>query len=251
MRSFTLAYVCIFYIHGGQDGYQYPAYGRAKTFEFEWMWPILARNLIGTFVFCMCWDYILYLSPLAPIFKPYKIVDEYPSMKQFKHDAIWTTIATVTGTAVEWLLCYAYVNGYLSFDYNLMDAPIKSTFWALFLTHIREPHFYTVHRLMHPWRNAYLPDIGKVLYKYVHALHHKSYNTTSMSGTSMHPVESTIYYSACVMALPFGCHPAIPLGIIIDCGIGAWLGHGGFVFPGTGNVYHQIHHLTFDCNYGG
>lgn len=66
----------------------------------------------------------------------------------------------------------------------------------------------------------------------------------------MHPVESTLYYSACFMAMPFGCHPAILLGIIFDCGIAAWLGHGGFVFPGTGDVFHQIHHLTFDCNYG-
>ena len=42
----------------------------------------------------------------------------------------------------------------------------------------------------------------------------------------------------------------IPLALIIDCGFAAWLGHGGFVFPGTGDYYHNIHHFTFDCNYG-
>lgn len=250
LRAFTLAYLAIYYVHGGDDWRGYAAYGKAKTFEWEWMWPYLVRNLIGTFVICFVWDWILYFSPLAPIFKPYKIVDEYPSIKQLKHDGFWTTSATFTATFVEWGLCYLYANGILSFDYNLGDSPLKSLFWALFLTHVREPHFYTIHRLMHPWRNPYLPDIGKFLYRHVHSLHHKSYNTTSMSGTSMHPVESTLYYMACVMAIPFGCHPAIPLGIMIDCGIAAWLGHSGFVFPATGDVYHQIHHLTFDCNYG-
>lgn len=66
----------------------------------------------------------------------------------------------------------------------------------------------------------------------------------------MHPVEATIYYSACFLALPFGCHPAVFLGIILDAGIAAWLGHGGYVFPGTGDLYHHIHHTTFDANYG-
>merc|ERR1712176_953106 len=47
-RSFALAYLCIYYIHGGEDGHQYPAYGRAQNFEWEWMWPLLVRNLIGT-----------------------------------------------------------------------------------------------------------------------------------------------------------------------------------------------------------
>ena len=80
LRSFCLAYFVVYYIHGGEDGYQYPAYGRAQTYQWEWMWPILARNLIATFLICMTWDYILYLSPLAPIFKPYKTVEEYPSL---------------------------------------------------------------------------------------------------------------------------------------------------------------------------
>jgi sterol desaturase/sphingolipid hydroxylase (fatty acid hydroxylase superfamily) len=33
----------------------------------------------------------------------------------------------------------------------------------------------------------------------VHSLHHKSYNPTAFSGTNMHPVESTLYYSAALI----------------------------------------------------
>ena len=33
-------------------------------------------------------------------------------------------------------------------------------------------------------------------------------------------------------------------------GVCAWLGHGGFDFPGSGNYYHHIHHTAFDANFG-
>jgi len=167
-----------------------------------------------------------------------------------RHDAFWTSSATCTATMIEVILCHYWAIGGLSFDYNLMDSPIKSLIWAFFLTHIREPHFYSVHRLMHPWRVEGLPDVGKFLYKHFHSLHHKSYNTTAFSGTSMHPVESTLYYTAALLAIPFGCNPVIPVALLIDCGIAAWLGHSGFVFPGTGDYYHSIHHTNFDANYG-
>lgn len=167
-----------------------------------------------------------------------------------KHDAMWTTCATFTATFLEWLMCYWMASGRFAFDLNMADKPYKYVFWALFLTHVREPHFYCVHRVMHPWRKAGIPDVGKFLYRWVHSLHHKSDNVTAFSGTSMHPVESTLYYSAGFVPYLFACHPVICLGTMIDCAIGAWLGHSGFVFPGTGDVFHQIHHMVFDCNYG-
>ena len=43
---------------------------------------------------------------------------------------------------------------------------------------------------------------------------------------------------------------AIPLACIIDCAVGAWLGHDGFQWPGSGDYFHQLHHMHFDCNYG-
>lgn len=103
---------------------------------------------------------------------------------------------------------------------------------------------------MHPWKSTMVPDLGKFLYKHVHALHHKSYNPTAFSGTNMHPVEATLYYTSCLIAVAFGRHPVIVLGCIADCAIGAWLGHDGFNFPGNGDYFHQLHHAHFDCNYG-
>ena len=58
--------------------------------------------------------------------------------------------------------------------------------------------------------------------------------------------------TACYIPFLFSSsvHVAVPLALIIDCGFAAWLGHGGFIFPGTGDYYHNIHHTHFDCNYG-
>ena len=250
VRAFALACFAIYVVHGGEDGYGYPAYGRAAEWDISWMWPILVRNLIGCYAICGWWDYMLLHSSLAPYFAPYKLFHEYPTFSQLRHDAFVATGATICGSALEMLVCHHMALGNLPYERNLLDNPLKSLFWALFLTHIREPHFYLVHRMMHPWRTKNFPDIGRWMYVQFHSTHHKSYNTTAFSGTNMHPVEATIYYSACVLALPFGCHPAIFLGIILDCGIAAWLGHAGFVFPGTGDYYHHLHHMTFDCNYG-
>lgn len=75
---------------------------------------------------------------------------------------------------------------------------------------------------------AGFPDVGKFVYRHVHSLHHKSYNPTAWSGTSMHPVESTLYYSVAVLPALFGFHPVLALGCIADCAFGAWLGHDGF-----------------------
>ena len=143
--------------------------------------------------------------------------------------------------------------------------------WAITITHWRVPHFWVIHRSMHPWRVEGIPDVGKFLYRHVHSLHHKSYNPTAFSGTNMHPVESTLYYSAAFIPVFFGAHPAIALGCLVDCAVGAWLGHDGFQFPyvlidssfciticvhnththsGSGDYFHQLHHAYFDCNYG-
>ena len=112
----------------------------------------------------------------------------------------------------------------------------------------------------------------------VHALHHKSYNPTAFSGTNMHPVEATLYYSAAFIPVALGLHPVSlqlllsfrtfrnqyensflsllsistdpqykvhALAVIIDCAMGAWLGHDGFQWPGSGDYFHMLHHKVF------
>jgi len=44
----------------------------------------------------------------------------------------------------------------------------------------------------------------------------------------MHPIESTLYYTACFIPVAFGLHPLIALAGIMDLATGAWFGHDGF-----------------------
>ena len=36
----------------------------------------------------------------------------------------------------------------------------------------------------------------------------------------------------------------------MDCAVGAWLGHDGFLWPGSGDPFHQLHHAHPHCNFG-
>lgn len=128
--------------------------------------------------------------------------------------------------------------------------------WILTMLYWRIAHFYCVHRAMHPWwdreNGLRQGDIGAVLYRYVHSMHHKSYNPTPWSGISMRPIESITYISAALIPLLFrcGCHPFIALYTKLDLIIGAQIGHSGFDGPGKGAYFHQLHHAHFECNYG-
>ena len=146
-----------------------------------------------------------------------------------RSQAFWTTIATLCASGIEIALCHLWATGRLSMSHDLWSP--TTLLWAITITHWRVPHFWVIHRSMHPWRVEGIPDVGKFLYRHVHSLHHKSYNPTAFSGTNMHPVESTLYYSAAFIPVFFGAHPAIALGCLVDCAVGAWLGHDGFQFP--------------------
>eukprot|EP00940_MAST-03C_sp_MAST-3C-sp2_P001967 g1967.t1 len=244
-RSFALALVCIYVAYPDET---YPAFGDASVLKVEWMLPILLRNLLATWIICGFWDWFLYFSPLKEKLRPFKINPRYPSFDQIKHDAFWTTTASICAGIIEIILCHGWARGALSMRRDFMNT---STFlWAITITHWRIPHFWLIHRSMHPWKISGFPDVGKFLYRHVHSIHHKSYNPTAFSGTNMHPVESTLYYSAALIPVYFGAHPAVAIGCIVDCAVGAWLGHDGFQFPGSGDYFHQLHHAHFDCNYG-
>ena len=74
-------------------------------------------------------------------------------MKQLRHDALHSTIASACGTAVEAFLCHGWANGYLVIRHKAMsESPLLYAAMAILVTHLRIPHFYAIHRVMHPWR---------------------------------------------------------------------------------------------------
>ena len=74
-------------------------------------------------------------------------------MKQLRHDALHSTIASVCGTAVEIFLCYGWANGYFYIRHKQMsESPWLYIAMSVLVTHLRVPHFYAIHRMIHPWR---------------------------------------------------------------------------------------------------
>merc|ERR1712037_882581 len=152
IRSFLLAYLAVFYIHGGANGEGYPAFGAAATLSWSWLWPLLLRNMVAAWAICGFWDWLMYLSPLAHRFKPFKIYPKLPTLLQVRHDAFWTSMGMVCATILEASYCWGVANNKISAATTLAEAPFTHLVWILFMTHLREPHDYLRHRLLHPWR---------------------------------------------------------------------------------------------------
>jgi sterol desaturase/sphingolipid hydroxylase (fatty acid hydroxylase superfamily) len=248
VRSWVVAYIAMYVLFEGDS---YPAFGSGKTFEWDWMSRILIRNMLTTWVVCCAWDWLLYFSPFKHKLNPYKYNPEYPPFDQIKHDAFYTTLSSFFGSCIEILLCHWWAIGAIPMQRSLSEAPLTNIIVAITITHWRMIHFTLMHRGMHPWKTTQIPDLGKFLYRHVHSLHHKSYNPTAFSGTSMHPVESILYYTVGIIPIAFGLHPIHALAAMIECAIAAWLGHDGFQYPGYCDYYHYLHHKHFECNYGG
>ena len=175
IRAFVLAHLAINYLAFTFPAGVYPAFGGAERLEWGWIAPIVVRTLIGTWTICGFWDWVLYFSPLKERLAKYKMNHQYPSSEQLLHDALWTTSASLTAAVIEVLVCYGSCNRLLpdawtsdgattSFPFSL-----SNVLWILLLAHWRLPHFYVVHRVLHPWRSSHFPDVGaSCIVTYIH-----------------------------------------------------------------------------------
>eukprot|EP01052_Picozoa_sp_SAG31_P031223 SAG31_NODE_3286_length_4460_cov_2.970649_5_plen_202_part_00 len=144
---------------------------------------------------------------------------------------------------------------------DILDPSVDKALYLLWFvlagmitTQFRGIHFFCVHRGMHPWwhRKGGLQngDVGAFLYRWVHSLHHKSYNPGPWSSLSMHPVEHLFYFSCFLLAYLIPYHPIHLLLNKYHTDISALGGHDGYGKPGADDVGHYLHHAHFECNYG-
>lgn len=167
------------------------ASGAAAHISLSWMLPIVLRDLAGSFAICFLWEYVLYQSPLRSKLHKYKMNAEYPRPAQIRHDQFHTFFCVLCASAIEITTMHLYATGRFAGGMTAFFgvAVASNLAWVLTTTYWRLTHFWLVHRMMHPWKTTFVPDLGKLLYRHVHALHHKSYNPTTWAGLSMHPLE--------------------------------------------------------------
>ncbi len=261
------------------DGARFAALDTSKG---GWIQAVFVRDLIITYLvagFCD-WKWSA-SSPFHAVYEALKFTPKYSHnetrhllgfipVSQLVHDMFWSTCSTLIASAFEVAVLHAYVTGGRGFAAPFAAGAMSGAnvaswwlhwptlLWLFTMPYWRLAHFYTVHRMMHKWftrSSPYwivrqIPDFGEFLYRHVHGLHHQSKNPTAWSGVSMHPVESTTYYTAMLIPVLLGAHPIVFFYTKFDLTLAALIGHDGYGFPGGGSQPHWLHHAMVDVNYG-
>lgn len=212
--------------------------------------------------FLLTLRYILFAGVAYSIFWIWKrdkwqykrIQIEYPDkskiLYELKYSLITMTIFGLIGVGI-----FAAKRHGLTFIYSDISERgilyfIFSVIAAIF---IHDTFFYWSHRFMH----------HKLIFKYVHKVHHNSTNPSPWAAFSFHPSESVIealIVPFLVFTMPI--HPLAILTFLLYMTFMNVLGHLGFEMYPQGftkhwfgkwhntATHHNMHHRFFNCNYG-
>ena len=231
-----------------------PELSTMQTFERGWIVYILVRNLILIMLVAGAWHLWLYVKKAQGTDWKYSnrwLARDNPIFmfhNQLYDNIFWTVVSAVPiWTAYEVVTLWGYANGYFPYV-SWHDHPIYFVALMCFIPIIRELHFYTIHRISH-W--------GPI-YKYAHYLHHNNVNVGPFTGLSMHPIEHLLYFSGVLIHWVLPSHPIHALFHLQHAAITPAQSHSGFervvltddLFVQTGDLFHNLHHKYFECNYG-
>jgi len=168
-----------------------------------------------------------------------------PSAPRMFHNMWYTFLGVVQWTAWEVVFVYMWANDKLPFisdkeAFSSWPNVLRMAGWSLVIPLWRELHFYLAHRLIHL----------RVLYKYVHSLHHRNVDPEPFSGLCMHPVEHLYYYSCILPSLFFLMSPFHFLWNFIHLVLSPAASHSGWEDHWQSDQFHYLHHRRFECNYG-
>lgn len=225
---------------------------RWQSFNWDWMLLIYVRNQALIWMFYggfYLWLYIWKKEGTKGKYDarwPSRNSKQFLFQDQVKDNIFWTAgVAGLIWTIIEWVTMWMYGNGKLPY-LSWAKHPGWFIAWIFLIPLWREFHFYWIHRAIH-W---------KPIYRRIHALHHKNVNPNPWSGMAMHPVESFLYLSVCLIHWIIPSHPFHFLFTLQHAGLGPAHGHHGFEGPiidgkfPTGSYFHYLHHRYFECNYG-
>lgn len=238
----------------------------AAAWHFQWVLAVCIRNVLMIHILYGGWHWFLYERQGAGKdlkghkYNPNNIREDgtLDTAKGYNPRVcrFWATSGTLIESLYECIVLHLWATGRASFSLNFWQDPIWNVAWMLFVIYWRDGHFYFAHRLIHPYfpkdsKYAHL-DLGRFLYRHVHSLHHKSYNTGPWSGLSMHPIEHMMYLSCVfVPSIFITQHPMHFLFNHFDVLVSPLPGHDGYKAPaGGGSHFHYLHHAHFECNYG-
>jgi len=231
-----------------------PSRQTMETLSWGWVLWILLRNSAAILVLFGALELRLYVKRRQGThfkYNPKFPADHSSDVFLFKSQNL-DNVARTFGTGLpiwsvyEVLMLYTWANGWGPWT-TFGDNPIWLFVFWLVIPIIHDVHFYCIHRLIHT----------RVLYKWVHSVHHNSVNPSPWSSLSMHPVEHLLYWSDSLVHVILPSHPLLLLYHLHLTGTGAVIGHVGFDKIETGkeagiNTHafaHYLHHKYFEVNY--
>lgn len=173
---------------------------------------------------------------------------------QIKFEVKWSLISTVIFSLLNITLLYFYKHDLLKLEFTPTLENIPFQILVLFIAMVlHDLYYYLTHRALH----------HPLLFKKIHAVHHKSINPTPWASFSFHPIESVIEAVPIMLIAIFApIHIYIFIGYLTFMTVSACINHLGFeILPDnklgrfldqhliTG-THHEYHHTKFNYNYG-
>lgn len=214
----------------------------AKQWAWEWVLFRFAVNTGTTFAYVGFWHLSLYFLNWGK--RPFNDNRQY-NVNKVIHNMWYSFLGCTQWTMWEAIWMHCYATGRLPY---VTDEGLGTDFWktltfglTCFIVPVyREFHFYLCHRFIHI----------RVLYKYVHSLHHRNTDIEPFAGLSMHPVEHLYYYSCAFPALYFFCSPFAFHWNGMHLLLSPAASHSGWEDHFQADQFHYLHHRFFECNYG-
>jgi sterol desaturase/sphingolipid hydroxylase (fatty acid hydroxylase superfamily) len=167
----------------------------------------------------------------------------------FVHDIIESIFGTIAFVLLSMIQVHLAENGIIKLYDNFSDfpwynVPIAVASWFIF----EDTWFYWIHRMMH----------HKYIYKYVHASHHVSVDSTPFTQNAFNFIEGLLLpMGSMIPTLLFPSWGPAYFVFLMFGGTVNMLAHSGYEFYPrwallwkTTATHHNMHHQHFDGNYG-
>ena len=184
-----------------------------------------------------------------------KIQSKFPQNKDYRREIFFSIISIIIFSFPPIFILFNDNIRPLTQYYTDINQHSKLYFFSAFILmiFIHDAYFYWLHRFMH----------HKLLFKFVHLIHHKSTNPSPWAAYAFHPIEAILESGIFVLLLFIMPLQDWHLIVFFVCSlIYNVYGHLGFELYPKGfsrnwlgkwlntSVNHNMHHQYFDGNYG-
>ena len=219
----------------------------AKTMSFDLVKERVLLHLGVTHAFFGFWTVAVYFAKKSKRF--FSETEHGPSLSRMVHNLWYASLGGVQSGVWDVFFIHAFATGRKSYvedwdAFSLSMGGVATVGFVTFGMMWRGAHFFLAHKLVH----------FNVLYKHVHALHHRNVSIEPYCGLTMHPIEHMYYFGCAGIGMylgGLGGSALLPFWILFHCLLSPAASHSGVEDIWQSDQFHNIHHQKFECNYGG